>query len=278
MNDIKLTVLVENTARGAGTLAEHGLSFWIETRDQNILFDTGQTSVVLHNAAQLDVDLATADRIVLSHGHYDHTGGLTTVLPRTGTVPVHAHVDALTEKYAENDDGSSRPVGMPPKCRDMLAATAGNVPIEAPTEIPGGLYLTGPIPRNTPFETTGGSFFADPAGRLQDDLQDDQAAVVDTRDGLVVILGCAHAGVINTLRYVAHLMPDRPIHTVIGGMHLGKATAERIRRTVASFRELEVENFYPLHCTGFHATARLWNEFPGRVATCPVGTQLSWRG
>ena len=111
-------------------------------------------------------------------------------------------------------------------------------------------------------------------GRLTepDQLVDDQAAFVETPVGTVVVLGCAHAGVINTLRHVQALTDNRPIYMAIGGMHLLNASPERMDKTVAELRRLDVKRLLPCHCTGMAAVARLWQEFPGRCGACPVGT------
>jgi 7,8-dihydropterin-6-yl-methyl-4-(beta-D-ribofuranosyl)aminobenzene 5'-phosphate synthase len=150
--------------------------------------------------------------------------------------------------------------------------------VEAPTEICDGLRLTGPIPRTTGFENTGGPFFKDQRCTEPDDLIDDQAAFVETPAGTVVILGCAHAGVINTLRHVQALTDNRPIHTVIGGMHLLNASPDRMDKTVAELRRIGVHRLLPCHCTGFAARARLWNEFPGRCGDCSVGAVMEMEG
>ncbi|MCC6489378.1 MAG: MBL fold metallo-hydrolase, partial [Candidatus Hydrogenedentes bacterium] len=136
--------------------------------------------------------------------------------------------------------------------------------------------LTGPIPRVTEFEDTGGPFFRDAACEVPDELTDDQAAYVDTRDGLVVSLGCAHAGVINTLTYIQHLTCQAPIHTVIGGMHLVSAGSDRLDRTVEALAGMGVRRLLPLHCTGFEATARLLRELPAQAMMCPIGTVLEY--
>jgi len=274
MTSFRITVLVENTARGHGLLAEHGLALWIELGSRRILFDTGQTGILCHNADRLGVPLATPDAIVISHGHYDHTGGLPSVLGRARRPKVFVHPAALRNKFARSATGTGRHIGMPAEALDALQSKADITPTEAPVEIGGGLFVTGPIPRLTDFEDTGGPFYEDRDGLRADNLIDDQAAFLDTPAGVVVILGCAHAGIVNTLRYVRELLPARPIHTVIGGTHLATADETRMARTVDALREFDLQRLLPLHCTGFAAAARLWREFPGRVSTGPVGKRL----
>ncbi len=277
MSAFRITVLVENTAQWRGLLGEHGLALWIEVGTKRILFDTGQTELVRRNARALNIDPPAAESIVLSHGHYDHTGGLATVQGQTGRINVYLHPHALAEKYAENLDGTVRDVGMPGESRDALDACGTPIFTEHPVNVCGGFWCTGPVPRTTDYEDTGGAFFTDTQCRRPDHLVDDQAAVMDTHDGVVAVLGCAHAGLINTLRYVKELFPGRPIHTVIGGTHLTAADESRMRKTVEALREFDVQYLYPLHCTGFTAAARLWREFPDRVFPCPVATSLEFK-
>jgi 7,8-dihydropterin-6-yl-methyl-4-(beta-D-ribofuranosyl)aminobenzene 5'-phosphate synthase len=277
MPELKITVLAENCAGKRGLLAEHGLSFLIETGRDKILFDTGQGLALRHNTEQLNVDLKTIGAVALSHGHYDHTGGLSFVLNNMDCPRVYIHPEAFDLKYARNPDGSSREVGMTAGNKITAGELAEIVPVEEKTGIAPGLFLTGPIPRVTEFEDTGGPFFKDPDCRIPDPLADDQAVFIETATGTVVILGCAHSGVINTLRHVRTLTGNRPIHSVIGGMHLVNAGAERIERTIEELRGLNLRRLAPCHCTGFSATVRLWNEFPGICETCPAGSVFKWR-
>jgi 7,8-dihydropterin-6-yl-methyl-4-(beta-D-ribofuranosyl)aminobenzene 5'-phosphate synthase len=278
MKQVSLTVLVENTAQGHGLLAEHGLAFWIEVGPRRILFDAGQTDIISHNARRRDVDLSSMDAVVLSHGHYDHMGGLAGI-PRSKTwrkkgVAVYAHPQALADKYARNVDGTGRYIGMTGKSKKALIESFELRSTAAPTEVAEGFMVTGPIPRVTDFEDTGGPFFKDAECCQPDDLIDDQAAFLETSAGTVVILGCAHAGIVNTLRYVAHLTSNRSIHAVIGGTHLVTASETRMDKTVEALRAFDIQRLFPLHCTGFQAAARLWKEFPDRVRACPVGTRV----
>jgi 7,8-dihydropterin-6-yl-methyl-4-(beta-D-ribofuranosyl)aminobenzene 5'-phosphate synthase len=277
MHKLKITVLAENTAGRRDLLAEHGLSFLIESGRNKVLFDTGQGLALRHNTEKLNVDLKTVDAVALSHGHYDHTGGLTFALNAMNCPRLYVHPEAFSLKYARNPDGSSREVGMTAGNKITAGELAEIVLIEEKTEVAPGLFLTGPVPRTTDFEDTGGPFFKDTACTIPDDLPDDQAAFIETKNGTVVILGCAHSGVINTLRYIQTLTANRPIHTVIGGMHLLHANQNRMDQTVAELRRLNIQQLIPGHCTGFAAMVRLWNEFPGLCETCATGSVFEWR-
>jgi 7,8-dihydropterin-6-yl-methyl-4-(beta-D-ribofuranosyl)aminobenzene 5'-phosphate synthase len=164
MTEGRITVLVENTAGGRGTLAEHGLSFWIEIDSRKILFDTGQSDILLHNAQILGIDLRTVDAVVLSHGHYDHVGGLRRILEIAPAVPVYLHPQALEAKYARREK-NGQPIGMEPEISQMLERRieegVGSF-TDGPVEILPRVWATGEIPRRSAFENTGGSFYRDP--------------------------------------------------------------------------------------------------------------------
>ncbi|MDD5483271.1 MAG: MBL fold metallo-hydrolase [Kiritimatiellae bacterium] len=274
---LRITTLVEDTAGGRGLLAEHGLAFWIELGARKIFFDTGQGLVLPSNACQLNILREEAGDVIISHGHYDHTGGLGEILRLAGKRRVYMHPAALMPKYARNTDNSSRAIGLPPPLNEkQIRVRSELVFTEKPVEIGEGLFLTGPVPRQNDFEDVGGPYFTDPACLQPDALADDQSAFIDTPDGTVVILGCAHAGVVNTLNYIRELTGHHRIHTVLGGMHLLSAGPKRMARTLAEFRRLDIKRLIPCHCTGFAATAQLRHEFRDKCAPCPVGTVLDW--
>lgn len=270
----RVTVLVENTATGRGLLAEHGLSCWIEHGARRVLFDTGQGYVARHNARQLGIPLETVNAVVLSHGHFDHTRGLGDILRIKPSATLFCHPDALASRYVRQADGTAREIGMPPETLETVKALSAPIWTTSPTEICPDLHVTGPIPRQTSFEDCGGAFFLDASCERPDLFPDDQALYLETERGTWVILGCAHSGLINTLRYVLELTANRPILGVIGGTHLVSASPERMNHTVDALRQLGIQRLMPAHCTGFFAMARLWREFPEGYAPCAVGTVI----
>ena len=272
---IVITVLVENSVQGRELLAEHGLAFDVQAGPDSLLFDTGQSGLLVHNARCLGVDLSLLRAIALSHGHYDHTGGLRAVWELAPGAELYAHPAALGPHFARNPDGTTRDVGISaPNLAGVRAHTPPPRPTQTPTEVLKGFFLTGEIPRATAFEDMDIHFVLNEAGTQPDSILDDQALFFDTQDGVVVLLGCAHAGVVNTLLYVRRLTHNRPIHAVLGGMHLLAAGPERMTRTVEALRELGVQRMAPAHCTGVAATARLWSEFPQACSSCSVGSRF----
>jgi len=274
---VRIGVLVENSVNGSELLGEHGLAFWIEVGSKRILFDTGQGISLEHNARAMGIRIEEADAIVFSHGHYDHIGGILDALEFAPHADIFAHPAAFGSKYARSSDGSPRYLGLDASAGAVVAAmTRGVIPTRTATEICDGLFVTGRIPRKTDFEDTGGPFFLDEALQRPDPLIDDQAAFIETPVGTVVIFGCAHSGVVNTLRYVQELTDHRPIHTVIGGMHLHNASSERMDKTVSELRCFDLQRIMPGHCTGHSAIERFGTEFPGRCEACHVGTVLEF--
>lgn len=272
---IKISILAENTARGTGILGEHGFSLWIEAGGKSILFDTGQGIAMEHNARQLGINLASADALVLSHGHYDHFGGLSAVLDAAGDMRLYIHPAALRERFSIRD-GQARQIGMPPPVRRRIEQRQKDIVwTETPTEIFPGIHITGSIPRRNNYEDTGGPFFLDKSGLRPDPIEDDQALWIEVAGGLLVVLGCAHSGVINTLDYIHELSGGAPVHTLIGGMHMGSASEARISRTIETLDRLQIANLYPCHCTGAQATAEMYCALKERVNFCSSGMVIA---
>jgi 7,8-dihydropterin-6-yl-methyl-4-(beta-D-ribofuranosyl)aminobenzene 5'-phosphate synthase len=274
---ISLTVLVDNRARPP-LQGEHGFSALIEIMGRRVLFDTGQGPCLLPNARALGQDLSDLDAVALSHGHYDHTGGLPQVVAGAGLMPVYALPGLATPRYCLDGSVPPRAVHMPDAARDaMLDRPLSCVRwVTTPQEIVPGLHLSGPIPRANDFEDSGGPFYLDAGGEVADPLDDDQALWLDTAWGTVLVLGCCHVGLANTLEHVRAHTGGRPVRGVLGGMHLLRASAERLERTCAALAAAGVDLLAPCHCTGDRAVERLRQAFGPRVQDCRAGMSFQF--
>jgi len=247
---VRITILIDNQA-GEGLKTEHGFALWIDTGDKQILFDTGQSGLLLDNAASLHVDLNKADTVILSHGHYDHTGGLAPLLSLTHSFDLYCHPAAVYPRYAVRGP-EVKSLQMP---RSVMSAL-DRFPqeqlhwIQQPLMIAPGIGLTGPIIRHTDYEDTGGPFFLDQAGQRPDPIDDDMALWIATESGLIVCVGCAHSGLVNTLRHIQTQNPGQRIRAIIGGFHLASADNIRLQKTVEALREFAPDQIIPCHCTG----------------------------
>ena len=273
--EIKITTLSENSA-SLGTIAEWGLSMLVETDGQKVLFDTGTSISATHNAQIMGIDLSAVDRIVLSHGHYDHTGGLREVLIRAGQKEVIAHPDVWGRKYGRMPGGPERYAGIP-FVREGLESLGASFNLSTePVKLTPSVMTTGEIPMVNDYEIVETYLYLKEGNEIkQDSLLDDLAMIIDTEYGLVVILGCAHRGIINTLQHAQKITGKALIYAAIGGTHLVHASRERLEKTSAALKEMGVQYLGVSHCTGFTASAYLAREFGERFFQNNAGTRLT---
>jgi 7,8-dihydropterin-6-yl-methyl-4-(beta-D-ribofuranosyl)aminobenzene 5'-phosphate synthase len=272
---LRITALADNSTGAPGILAEHGLSLLIEAGDRRILFDTGQGKVLRDNLAALQIALHPLDAIVLSHGHYDHTGGLPIALGQACPNAVFVHPAALEPKFAKQDPPPFRSIGIPAPSLEALNAVGDRIVwTRSATEVVPGVWCTGEIPRQDAGRKGDPVFFLDVEGRMPDPLADDQALVVETTHGLVVVAGCAHAGVVNTLDLVCRLAGRGEIHALVGGLHLGRASQRQLEDTASALALRRLEWIAPCHCTGMNAHACLRARVPARVLDFSAGCNL----
>lgn len=261
-----ITILCENTAIPTkDILGEHGFAAYIETRAGRYLFDTGQGHTLTHNATTLGIDLSRLNKIMLSHGHFDHTGGLAQVLNSCAPIDVHAHPDIFLERFAVSKIHGKqklRAIHNPISAAKLRRFGAKLVFNTEFTQIHRNLYLTGEIRRKTVFEMPDARLVLKKNGKLVlDPLKDDQSAVLKTRKGLVVIFGCAHAGMINTLEHIRQHFPHEKIYMIIGGTHLGFLSDEQIAKSIDCLKLFAFEKIGVSHCTGGKAGLALMNAF-----------------
>ncbi len=251
--EVGISLLADDCAsyNSVGILAEHGLSALVEFGGQRVLFDTGQSWVYARNAKAMKVDLNSVSMLVISHGHYDHTGGLPRFLRigKENRVLV-AHPDAFETKVTKN----GRKVGCPIPL-EVVARSFRVRLMERTRRIAKGVYfLTGLDRRH---EDPGTVVFHLRNGRREPDpVLDDSSLVLKTEKGLVIVCGCAHAGMLNIVNEATELLAD-DIYALAGGFHLLHASDGRIRALLERLRELKVQKIYPCHCTGLRATFRM---------------------
>jgi 7,8-dihydropterin-6-yl-methyl-4-(beta-D-ribofuranosyl)aminobenzene 5'-phosphate synthase len=259
-------------------IGEHGFSAYIETDQGNYLFDTGSGHSIVANSLALNKDLRIVRKIFLSHGHFDHTGGLPEVLKLKENVDVHAHQHIFLDRIhliKENGKETKRFVGMPYKKSYLEFFGANFILNKDFVEVEKGMFLTGEVPRKTTFEKPDPTLFSEIDGKMaQDIFRDDQSLILDTEKGLVVILGCAHAGTINILNHVIDKTGKENFYAIIGGTHLDFLTSEQLEESIMVLNKLRIEKIGVSHCTGMRAAFRLSLEFGDRFFYGCVGSVL----
>jgi len=273
---VKLTTLSENTAN-FGCIAEWGLSILVEADNLRILMDTGLSFSAVHNAQKLGVDLSNIDRIVLSHGHIDHTGGLSEVLSHTGGVEVIGHPGIWEEKYSQRTADTISEIGMPlPK--DAFESIGARFTLsKEPVRISEHIMTSGEIPMITEYEQVETNLLVKKGGELvHDPVADDLSLFIDTDYGLVIITGCAHRGIINIIHRAQQLTGRQQVYAVVGGIHLHRASEVRIEQTIADLKETGIQKLGVSHCTGFYASCRLYQEFSDIFFLNNAGTSITF--
>jgi 7,8-dihydropterin-6-yl-methyl-4-(beta-D-ribofuranosyl)aminobenzene 5'-phosphate synthase len=271
----RITILCENSVGPvSGTLGEHGFSALVEWGCGALLFDTGGGATLLHNSLRMHKDLRKVPAVALSHGHYDHTGGLQQFLQLVGRSKVYAHPGIFTPRYRKRDTGEAISIGIPFGEEYLRGIGAEFDLSERIREVGPSIFLTGEIPRVNQFETGDSGLYTDTCGCTTDDLLDDQSLVIAGENGLVLILGCCHAGLINTIEHARETTGISQVRAIIGGTHLGFCGDAQIDATVRLLREFDIGCIYGSHCTGFAAAARLHRELPGRFRPALVGTSI----
>lgn len=278
-NVIRVTCVVDNAVqRGSPLWGEHGLAFLIETEAGRLLFDTGQSGTVLmHNLDALDVAPQSVDALAISHAHYDHTGGLPALLERARPdLPLYAHPDLFRERFSHRQgDPIAKQIGVPLVREALAARTTLHLSAE-PQEILPGVWTTGEITsRPQPEGRSAHHVVRAETGWAPDPYRDDMSLLLAVDPGSVLLCGCCHAGLLNTLSHVERTF-RYPVTAIAGGTHLVSADANHLQRVCQVMVEMEsIQRLYMNHCSGEEALYSLGLTLgPTIVRSCPAGTQL----
>jgi 7,8-dihydropterin-6-yl-methyl-4-(beta-D-ribofuranosyl)aminobenzene 5'-phosphate synthase len=278
LKKVKLSILSENRVVNPRLRAEQGFSVYIETENGTVLFDVGQTDALVENAREMNIDLKSVQKIVLSHGHYDHTGGLPFVLKQMNPIDVICHPALSNKKYKIHPAGRTN-IGVPWEKRDMISQGARFIYKTHPFEVLPDVWISGEIPRRSSFEYVEETYQQKPSvSYIHDEIHDDQCLVLNTVKGLIILLGCGHAGPINSIKQSMRVTKNKKIYAVVGGMHLQHSPDEKIKKIVKNLCALDPEYVLPLHCTGFNAITRFITVFEQRVKLLNVGDTFELSG
>lgn len=275
---MRLTILCENSVERvspAGLLGEHGFSCHLQTEQGDYLFDTGGGQTIIPNSDKLRIDLSKLQGIVFSHGHLDHTGGLQQVLDRTGEIPVFGHPDLFRVRHSRNGH-QLRAIGIPWHKEQLEVLGARFMLDKSPQQINPQLTISGEIPRRNTFETGDPNLVTiDTAGNeVTDQLADDLSLFINTPKGLVILLGCAHAGVLNIIEHARNITGREKIYMLVGGTHLKFSSTEQLKATLDRLEELDIAKIGVSHCTGLRQAQLLAERFGERFFNASVGREI----
>lgn len=280
---MEIVTLIENLVYKAGLKAEHGLSFLIKTENCKILFDVGQTGIVLENAKSMDENLRDVDFIILSHGHYDHTGGLEKVLEINKTAKIIMKKEALQQKYS-NSNGNMRPIGF--KLRYKYKEYPNEfLFLEKDYMLNENIKIITEIKGYTDFEKIGQNLFVkDHDDYVMDKFQDELFLTIENDEKLNIITGCSHNGIINILKSAIDKTKMKNINLLLGGMHLSNIKIneksicdknnEKMEKTIEELKKINIDKIYTNHCTGIDGFMKLKNSIKNKVFYSYTGTKI----
>lgn len=275
MSDFVHVICENYVPTSFGIIGEHGFSALINANGNSVIFDTGQGIGFMNNARLMGINPAEAQSVALSHGHKDHTGALLDYIRAVGKKSVIAHPGVFDARIAKSKIGDREiklPVGISWQRADLEAAGAEFRLTAEPLEISPGIWFSGEIPIRNDFEIGDANLFVGSGDDLKNDpFIDDASLFIETPNGISIVAGCAHRGIVNTMDRAREVIGDKPFYAVIGGLHLMNADDGRIEKTVAAFKKYDVKLVSTGHCTGLPAAFKIAGALGGAY-------QFMWAG
>lgn len=273
---MKLDLIVENKTYESGIIAEHGLALLIETGEKTILFDSGGSHSLINNAKAMDVNLAKVDFAVLSHGHYDHSGGFPDFNSVNPNAPIYLHQNAFKETYEIDESGKPKGsnLGIQWSDEDKKRLAPNLVYTSGPVFITDNMVISGSIPHEMREHETGRFLEKIGDGYKFDEMEHEQFLAIKENNLLYLFSACSHTGVKPVVDYAKQLFPDTAIRMIFGGFHLFLSQMDLLLNAVDRIATLDVEYFMPVHCTGLKATFRMKELLGNRCLVLNAGDKL----
>ncbi len=276
---LKITSIIDNCVAIPELRAEHGLAMLIESKGKKILFDTGQSNQIIRNAEMLNINLGEIDCIILSHGHYDHAGGLLAVLQKIKRkINIYGHPSIFEKKYIKRDGETDFYIGMPEK-KEVYEKNGANFILSTQSQkITDDIYTTGEVFRTNDFEKVEDKFLKkENESFVHDNILDDISVVIRHGDGLILLLGCAHSGVINIIQKTIDISNRDKFLMVAGGMHLSEKSDSYIDRTLRELKKYNINFLMPSHCTGIKTSPKFKEYYGDRFFYGSAGRVLKFK-
>ncbi|NIW80649.1 MAG: MBL fold metallo-hydrolase [Calditrichae bacterium] len=275
LKQVEITILSENRVVKPSLIAEQGLSFHIASPEGEFLFDTGHQNAFIENAKELRIDLSNVDQILFSHAHHDHTGGIYYYLQKYGNATIICHYNIFNRKFRLYNNQRLE-VGFPYEETDLKKMGAKFLYKTHPFHLSEHILSSGEIPRITEYEVPSEihkelvleSF-------ITDELNDEMAMIINTSQGLIVLLGDGHKGPVNTVKHAMSITDNQKVYAVMGGMKLEHASEEIIEKITKGLLQINPEYIIPLHSTGFKAIHRFYHTFKDRLLLFNTGDKLT---
>jgi len=288
--ELQIRILVDGNVNVGKLMGEGGFAglvdiYYDDMSSSRLLFDTGgSTPALVHNLEQMELEISSVDMIILSHGHWDHVGGLMDILKQIGKrIPVLYHPQAMAPKIFTDDEGKDHDVGIKNYFTlDELRTSAEVISTTESYQISEGIWTTGEVPRTNDFEKLTGNltkiYTIKDGEKYPDALEDDLSLIFQMKDGSIVILaGCCHSGIVNTMEHTSTITGSSNIIAVVGGLHLNDASKERLAKTVEHLKGYKLTRLSPCHCTGLRGKAALMYAFEDIFKEVGVGSLLKFK-